>query len=183
MTILVQQLRERASRATPGPWELQASNSWRRIGTAGGRFADGDVLAPTTHRGDNHPDLAARQEDLDFIVAADPATVLALLDELDTAIANHENAVAHMQSVCAERDQLKAENAELIGLMRGVVGEFPHRHKGSDGNGPGHGHRVPGVWDSDNGELAGKPCAWCSIWNAAKGIVERHEQAMTKEQP
>lgn len=82
----------------------------------------------------------------------------------------------------AEIERLQAENAELLGLMRGVVGEFPHRHKDSDGNGPGHGHRIPGVWDSDNGELAGKPCAWCSIWNAAKGIVERHEKAMTKEQ-
>nr|WP_288355948.1 ead/Ea22-like family protein [uncultured Pseudomonas sp.] len=83
MTILVQQLRERASRATPGPWELQTSNSWRRIGTTGGRFADGDVLAPTTHRGDNHPDLAARQEDLDFIVAANPAAILVLLDKVE----------------------------------------------------------------------------------------------------
>lgn len=102
MTILVQQLRERASRATPGPWELQTSNSWRRIGTAGGRFADGDVLAPTTHRGDNHPDLAARQEDLDFIVAADPATVLALLDELD---------------------QLKLENADLKDGLNRIIRE------------------------------------------------------------
>lgn len=82
-----------------------------------------------------------------------------------------------------ERDQLKAENAELVNLMRRVVAEHPRRNHKNDGNGPGHGHRVPGVWDEDNGELAGKPCAWCSIWNAAKGIVERHEQAMTKEQP
>lgn len=83
MTILVQQLRTLAERATPGPWELQTSNSWRRIGTAGGRFADGDVLAPTSHRGDNHPDLAARQEDLDFIVAANPAAILVLLDKVE----------------------------------------------------------------------------------------------------
>lgn len=82
-----------------------------------------------------------------------------------------------------ECEQLKAENAELIDLMRSVVAEHPRRPDKNDGNGPGHGHAVPGVWDEDNGELAGKPCAWCSIWNAAKGIVERHEQAMTKEQP
>lgn len=48
-----------------------------------------------------------------FIATANPAAVLALLDEVDAANANHENAVAHMQSACAERDQLKAENAEL----------------------------------------------------------------------
>lgn len=97
-----------------------------------------------------------------FIAAANPGAVLALLDEID---------------------QLKAENAELIDLMRRVVAEHPRRSHKNGGNGPGHGHAVPGVWDEDNGELAGKPCAWCSIWNAAKGIVERHEQAMTKEQP
>lgn len=49
----------------------------------------------------------------EFFRLANPKAVLALLDELDTANANHENAVAHMQSVCAERDQLKAENAQL----------------------------------------------------------------------
>lgn len=98
----------------------------------------------------------------EFLRLANPKAVLALLDELD---------------------QLKAENAELIALMRRVVAEHPRRSHKNDGNGPGHGHAIPGVWDEDNGELAGKPCAWCSIWNAAKGIVERHEQAMTKEQP
>lgn len=105
-------LRALAERATPGPWELQTSNSWRRIGTAGARFADGDVLAPTTHRGDNHPDLAARQEDLDFIVAADPATVMVLLDEID---------------------RFKAENVELLSALQqaqmALIGYLPaHRN-------------------------------------------------------
>lgn len=81
-----------------------------------------------------------------------------------------------------EARELQAENAELVNLMRRVVAEHPRRNHKNDGNGPGHGHRVPGVWDEDNGELAGKPCAWCSIWSAAKGIVERHDRAMTKEQ-
>lgn len=53
-----------------------------------------------------------------FIAAANPAAVLALLDEADAANANHENAVAHMQSVCAERNQLKAENAKLLGTLQ-----------------------------------------------------------------
>lgn len=135
MTILVQQqLRKLAERATPGPWELQTSNSWRRIGTAGGRFADGDVLAPTTHRGDNHPDLAARQEDLDFIVAADPTTVRALLDELDRLTraakycedidATHENHRETMlYDMALERDQLRAENAELKDSLNRIIRE------------------------------------------------------------
>lgn len=91
--------------------------------------------------------------------------------------------VQDLDAVIIERNQLKAENAELIDLMRRVVAEHPRRSHKNDGNGPGHGHAIPGIWDEDNGELAGKPCAWCPIWNAAKGIVERHEQAMTKEQP
>lgn len=34
-----------------------------------------------------------------------------------------------------------------------------------DGNAPGHAHRRPGIWDSDNEPgIAGKPCAWCLTW-------------------
>lgn len=58
-----------------------------------------------------------------FIAAANPAAVLALLDEADAANANHENAVAHMQSVCAERDLLKAENAELKDGLNRIIRE------------------------------------------------------------
>ncbi len=61
-------------------WELQTSNSFRRIGTAHG---DGDVLCGTKHPLDGHPDLLAAPGVLDYIVAAQPRAVLALLDELD----------------------------------------------------------------------------------------------------
>lgn len=30
---------------------------------------------------------------------------------------------------------------------------------------PHHSHDVPGVWDSDNGEKANKPCAQCALWS------------------
>ncbi len=30
---------------------------------------------------------------------------------------------------------------------------------------PGHAHDVPGVWDSNNGEKANKPCAQCVMWS------------------
>lgn len=63
--------------------------------------------------------------------------------------------------------QAADEIDRLHGLLRAVV-----EQAGRDGEGridaPGHCHDVPGVWDSDNGELAGKPCAWCAIWNEAK---------------
>lgn len=32
------------------------------------------------------------------------------------------------------------------------------------GNSPGHGHAVPGVWDDDNGDMAGQPCEQCAEW-------------------
>jgi hypothetical protein len=45
--------------------------------------------------------------------------------------------------------------------------EAVHRELDRDcdeGNAPGHSHRTKGVWDEDNGKLAGKPCAWCLTW-------------------
>jgi len=36
---------------------------------------------------------------------------------------------------------------------------------------PGHRHTVPGIWDDDNGELAGKPCAWCAAWDQARAAL------------
>ena len=65
----------------PGDWELQTSNSHRRIGAHG----DGDVLCAVTQRSDNHPDLHAAPDVLKYIVAAQPSVVLALLDQLDAA--------------------------------------------------------------------------------------------------
>jgi hypothetical protein len=76
-----------AREATPGPWELQDGCSWRRIGT---RWHDGNVLCPTNHPTDHHPDLCAgRGEDvyanLRHITTFDPPTVLSLLSALKEA--------------------------------------------------------------------------------------------------
>jgi hypothetical protein len=62
-------------------WQLQTSNSFRRIGTQG--RGDGDVLCATTHPVDHHPDLLAPSGVLDYIVAAQPRVVLELLDYID----------------------------------------------------------------------------------------------------
>lgn len=59
-------------------WELQTSNSFRRIGCHG----DGDVLCGTNQR-DGHPDLLAAPAVLNYIIAAQPSVILALLDALD----------------------------------------------------------------------------------------------------
>lgn len=55
-------------------------------------------------------------------------------------------------------------------VLEAVLREMPAR-KDNNGNAPGHGHRIPGIWDSDNGPLAGKPCAWCLTWNKAKKLL------------
>jgi hypothetical protein len=79
-------LRELALLVTNGelrrPWNIQTSNSFRRIGTDRG---DGNVLCGATQRSDGHPDLRAAPSVLDYIVAAHPLVVLELLDQRDRA--------------------------------------------------------------------------------------------------
>lgn len=87
MTIDLDALEKLADEATPGPWIVQDGCSWRRIGT---RHGDGDVLCPTNHHRDNHPDLTAGRghdtyANLNFIAAANPATIKALIAELKDA--------------------------------------------------------------------------------------------------
>lgn len=76
------QLREMALAALrkSGPnWQLWTSNSFRRISCDG----DGDVLAATVHHADGQPDLHAKPEVLQYIVAAQPKMVIDLLDEIE----------------------------------------------------------------------------------------------------
>lgn len=80
-----QALREAALRAggrlEQGPWGLQTSNSFRRIGSCG----DGDVLSAVVQRHDGQPDLLGAPGVLDYIIAAQPRVVLALLAALEAA--------------------------------------------------------------------------------------------------
>lgn len=88
-----------------------------------------------------------------------------------------------LESLLAERAELKqqlaaaspaAESYELFrqeakrwrDIVRSFANEIPHR-SAVRGNAPGHGHDVPGIWDSDNSPLAGKECAWCKTWHSA----------------
>lgn len=94
---------ERLARAaTPGPWECQTSNGWRRVGTTAanrGR-SDGDVLAND----------AASPANMAYIAAANPATVLALLDRI---------AELEVQNECEEHF-CKGWRDQAIGLVRDV---------------------------------------------------------------
>lgn len=81
----------------------------------------------------------------DYFRAANPATILALIQ--------------HVR-------ELKCDAEKFQQIVCAVVREIPHRNM-SRGNAPGHGHSIAGVWDEDNGALAGSECAWCKTWYAA----------------
>lgn len=52
--------------ATPAPWQVWDSCSWRRVCTVRGE----GVIVPTNSPSDGHPDLDAKRDDLDLAVAA-----------------------------------------------------------------------------------------------------------------
>lgn len=56
-------------------------------------------------------------------------------------------------------------------LMFAIVTERPRRSRNHHGDAPGHSHSVAGIWDSDNGVLAGKECAWCKAWREAESAL------------
>lgn len=92
-----------ARAASPGPWECQTSNGWRRVGTTAANRGrrDGDVVA----------NGAASPANMAFIAAASPATVL----ELIARIAELEQDAARYRAVRAElisdEDRYEVEDA------------------------------------------------------------------------
>lgn len=71
-----------------------------------------------------------------------------------------------LKALQAECEKLRKDAERYRSLLEAVLREIPHR-KWERGNAPGHCHSVPGIWDKDNGALAGKECAWCKVWNEA----------------
>jgi|GEM_PF-3310547 len=66
---------------------------------------------------------------------------------------------------------LERDAAHWRALLTAVMREIPKRHLNRNGDAPGHSHSVPGIWDSDNGDKAGKPCAWCLVWKKANDAI------------
>lgn len=89
------------------------------------------------------------------------------------------HAAAELANEAAARiAELERQNGELVKetagwreILEAVVREMPQKHVRGDGNAPGHGHTKPGIWDDDNGALAGQPCAWCLTWNKATAAI------------
>ena len=81
-------LRRLAGRATPGPWFSQPSEHVPPRGVVYG--PDGDSFASIAWNPGNDYDQVATAE---YIAAADPRTVLALLDDLDEAEARQQGGI------------------------------------------------------------------------------------------
>lgn len=63
------------------------------------------------------------------------------------------------------------DGERLLSVLAALVEHMPYQDKG-DGNGPGHGHKVPGVWDYNGGPMDGRRCDWCKAWADATAIVK-----------
>lgn len=74
----IEELKKLALAATPGPWEWWTSNSVLRLSGADGK--DGGVISATMHA--HWPDIMVNWENREYLAAANPQTVLALLSEL-----------------------------------------------------------------------------------------------------
>lgn len=82
MTILVQQLRERALKATPGPWQHE------RLGIIQGgpmqTYVNGEAMPQLlTSHGADFMEPGDYLANADFVAAANPAAILALLDQVE----------------------------------------------------------------------------------------------------
>ncbi|EGL5072289.1 ead/Ea22-like family protein [Salmonella enterica] len=103
MTIDKQALREAAEKATPGNWR-RASSRFNGITVTPFSLCDEEVML--AH--------AVEKRDAEFIVAANPVTMLALLDELEAADAlnKHLELAIRKAEGCSEVLRRKAEAAE-----------------------------------------------------------------------
>lgn len=64
-----------------------------------------------------------------------------------------------------------AQLADAWLVLARIVAHQDIRHRGSAPNAPGHGHKVAGIWDDDNGLLAGTQCDWCALWQRARDLI------------
>lgn len=85
------------------------------------------------------------------------------------------DSIKRVQALIFEYEKLQKDAARYQSLLEAVLREIPHR-KGNRGNAPGHAHSVPGIWDEDNGALAGKECAWCKVWSEAVSAMQEENK-------
>lgn len=71
--------------------------------------------------------------------------------------------------LAAEQEKVRVLEGLLIDLN--TVWSKSRYNRSKKYGSPNHAHAIPGVWDSDNGALAGKPCAECAVYDRAREIV------------
>jgi hypothetical protein len=168
------QLEALARKANAGPWKWDG----RKVDEDGYVFIPecsylvGGIALAYQHEG--------YQDDCDFIAAFDPSTMLKLITMARRAPAAAVDAEKQTQqsyvappvaAPVSQHDANAVDAAQWRELLACVMAEMPRQSNRNDGNAPGHGHTTPGIWDDHNGELSGKECAWCKMWNAARSAL------------
>ncbi|MER0902270.1 ead/Ea22-like family protein, partial [Pseudomonas aeruginosa] len=119
-------LRRLAKAATPGPWSC--NRHWAIVG--------GPTLEFTNGAAQQQIAMACwqswmREEELRnnaaFMAAANPKTILALLDEIDGLLAQHGRDSSELRALCQARDDARKERDRLKAVnevMRGALKQF-----------------------------------------------------------
>ncbi|EPU2858167.1 ead/Ea22-like family protein [Escherichia coli] len=114
-------LREAAEKATPGPWYVHDKPC--EDGNYGIDTSDKEFLAEAVVWWGFSRQSIWREEDAKHIAAANPATVLALLDELEAAekrIAELNEFVQHVKKCLVKNDEYAPLSHEVIDTILGI---------------------------------------------------------------
>jgi hypothetical protein len=95
----------------------------------------------------------------------------ALRVALDVEYEPHQTLMERM----LERATLSSQPGAADVLLNELVDQLAH-DEADNGDAPGHHHERPGIWNDDNGELSGKPCAWCALWRTARAACTQHPE-------
>ncbi|EBP3237500.1 ead/Ea22-like family protein [Salmonella enterica] len=111
MTIDKQALREAAEKATPGPWEMEQENIW---------FTDEEGCTKHLAYVQQGDDVDDKQDHYNtaFIAAANPATMLALLDE-NIQLQREKDAIEAV--ALALRDDMRQAREQLAAAERRIA--------------------------------------------------------------
>lgn len=126
-------LKELAERATPGPWVVDAQQSGAIFNI---ESESGDLCIAMSQENPASTRLEMNEQrrvNAEFIAAANPKTVLALLDEIDglndelSACTEHPGGCGYWREAAKrraeERDRLRAQNDALRGALHAVQAE------------------------------------------------------------
>lgn len=119
----IREARERCENASDGPWQVQDSCSWRRIGQAPPHeYRDGNVLSPRVDN-DGHPNLTVERDDLDFIAHSrtDLPDALDDLEETRRALRELNAAASVFTSFIRNIPQDQGGAIGHMGLMSDVL--------------------------------------------------------------